>query len=160
MNSEYLNSSLTCILAVQILTWTVSTPLILTLILSLSSITYLLLPDFMTPHEIEMKKGWEGTAHKLRLHHLSAQLLSLEIWLYDNSDFLYTSELQPSARLLPTHLSDGEGPHASLGFIFDTKIWEKSNILMTEAWIMEPILNFPLHHLQDSWKKTFVNDAP
>ena len=31
---------------------------------------------------------------------------------------------------------------------------------MTEAQITEPILNFPLHHLQDGWKKTFVNNAP
>ena len=114
----------------------------------------------MTPQEIETKKDWEDTAHRLRLHHLSAQLLSLEIWLYDNSDFLYTSELQPSARLLPTHLSNGEGSHASLGFMFDMKIWEKSNIWMTKAQITEPILNFPLHHLQDSWKRTFVNNVP
>jgi hypothetical protein len=61
------------------------------------------------------------------------------------------------SRLLPTHLSDGEGPRASLGFMFDMK---NLNILMTEARITEPILNFPLHHLQDGWKKTFVNNAP
>ena len=48
-----------------------TTPILWQLQLSLSSITYLLLPDFMTPHKIEMKKGWEGTAHKLRLHCLS-----------------------------------------------------------------------------------------
>ena len=35
-------------------------------------------------------------------------------------------------RFLPIHLSNSEGPCASLGYMFDPKIWEKLNILMAK----------------------------
>ena len=60
----------------------------------------------LTLCQIEMKKEWEGTAHKLRLHHLSDHLLQPNYYIW-NSDSALTAltptcsdNLQPQTPML------------------------------------------------------------
>ena len=75
----------------------------------------------MIPHEIETKKGWEGTAHKLRLHRLSdpiTQSRNLTSWQHRHF---------ANIRLRPFNISD---------FLTNSDFWTFSD---QAKWYRKPV---------------------